>query len=93
MSLSTAMMVARQPPVTAVTMKMILRTTTKRVAVLLGQLRTIARRTGARSRRKPARRPPVPPAVELMRVPAYMRRRRLTGRLRASSVPASMRRL
>jgi hypothetical protein len=80
MSLSTAMMVARQPPTTAIAMKMILKTTTKRFAALL-RLTSVTARADA-DRLVPARRPSSPPAAELMRVPAYIRRRRLAGRVR-----------
>jgi hypothetical protein len=34
----------------------------------------------------PAHRPTLPPAADLIRVPAYMRRRRLVGRVRNTAV-------
>lgn len=56
-------------------MKMILMNyTTKRLAALL-------RLVPAPTRSTPARRPSVPPAADLIRIPAYMRRRRLGGRV------------
>jgi hypothetical protein len=81
MSLSPAMMVARQPPVTA--MKYILKTTTNRLAAMLGLVRTAVHRSAAGSKRSiPALRPTVPTAAALWRIPAYKRRRRLIGRVR-----------
>jgi hypothetical protein len=84
MSLSAVTMPARQPPVTA--MKYILKTTTKRLAAMLGLARTAAPRTAAGSQRSiPALRPTVPTAAALWRIPAYKRRRRLIGRVRGSA--------
>jgi hypothetical protein len=78
MSLSAAMMVARQPSVTA--MKYILKTTTKRLATMLGLVQTAAPRTAAGSKRSiPPLRPTVPTAAAHWRIPAYKRRRRLIG--------------
>ncbi len=67
-------------------MKMILRTTTKRLAGLLRLARVPARADAGADRFLPARRPTLPPTVELIRVPAYMRRRRLPGRMRNTAV-------
>jgi hypothetical protein len=78
MSLSPAMMVARQPPVTA--MKMILKTTTKRLATMLaGMCANVPRREEfdyMRHRHAPL-------STDPSRIPAYLRRRRLP--LRAQS--------
>jgi hypothetical protein len=78
MSLSTAMMASAQPPITAVAMKMILNASTKRLAALLRLAHAAARANAGRF--APAHRPPLLPATDLVRVPAYMRRRRLGGR-------------
>jgi hypothetical protein len=86
MSLSTAMMAPPQPPITAVAMKMILNATTKRLAALLRLARVTARVDSGAGRFAPAHRPSLPPAADLVRVPAYMRRRRLAGRLRNTAV-------
>ena len=86
MSLSAVMMAASQPPVTA--MKMILKTTTKRLAALLGLVRTAAHLSPAGSQRSiPALRPTVPTAAALWQIPAYRRRRRLIGQVRGPAVP------
>jgi len=84
MSLSTAMMASPQPPITAVAMKMILNATTKRLAALLRLAHAAARADSGRF--APAHRHPLPPAADLVRVPAYMRRRRLGGRVRNTAV-------
>lgn len=85
MSLSTAMMASPQPPITVDAMKFILRSTTKRLATLLRLAHVTARADADRV--VSARRPPSPPAADLVRIPAYMRRRRLAGRLRNSGMP------
>jgi len=86
MSLSAAMMVARQPPVTA--MKYILKTTTKRLATRLGLVQIAAPRTAAGTKRSiPALRPTVLTAAAVWRIPAYKRHRRLNGRVRGPAVP------
>jgi hypothetical protein len=82
MSLSTAMMAA--PPTSHPAMKFILRTTSKRLAALLGMAHVSARADADRF--LPARRPSPLPASDLLRVPAYMRRRRLGGRVRNTAV-------
>lgn len=64
-------------------MKMILKATTKRLAALLGLVRTAAHQSAADSNCSiPALRPTVPTAAAIWRIPAHKRRRRLIGRLR-----------
>jgi len=58
MSLSAVTMTARQPPVTAIAMKMTLMNTTKRLAAMLGLVQTAAPRSPAGFKRSiPALRP------------------------------------
>jgi hypothetical protein len=58
MSLSAVTMTARQPPVTAIAMKMTLMNTTKRLAAMLGLVQTAAPRSPAGTKRSiPALRP------------------------------------
>jgi hypothetical protein len=85
MSLTAAMMAA--PPTSHPAMKFILRTTTKRLAALLRLARASARANAGTDHRLPARRPTLPPAADLVRIPAYMRRRRLGGRVRVVNRP------
>jgi hypothetical protein len=96
MSLSAVMMAARQPPVTAVAMKMILRSTTKRLAAALAHFRSTVganalRREGFEYEPRPHALSPTDPS----RIPAYLRRRRLALRLQsrfdAQEAPSSMR--
>lgn len=63
-------------------MKLTLTTSTKRLAALLRLVQANAHRAEGRDRLVPARRRPSLPAADLMRIPAYLRRRRLAGRMR-----------
>jgi len=75
MSFLAATMAPSIRSIAAAAMRMILMNyTTKRLAALL---RLVHAPT---TRLTPARRPTVPPAAELVRIPAYMRRCRRTGR-------------
>jgi len=68
-------------------MKFILNATTKRLAALFRLVHATAHRADVHADRLvPARRPSSPPAADLMRVPAFMRRRRLAGRVRNPAV-------
>ena len=72
MSLSPAMMVARQPPVTA--MKMILKATTKRLAAMLAGMRANVPR---RDEVDYMCRQHLPLPADPSRIPAYLRRHRV----------------
>jgi len=76
--------VSHNHAITAVAMKFILTSTSKRLAALL-RLAHVTARANA-DRLVPARRPSSPSAADLVRVPAYMRRRRLGGRVRGTAV-------
>jgi hypothetical protein len=63
-------------------MKIILTAARKRLAALLRLAPALARRSTARPDRSlEARRSTLPLSVDLMRIPAYRRRRRLAGRM------------
>jgi len=57
-------------------MKFILNSTTKRFAALLRLARAIQPATAGIKRVPPVLRPTSPPPADLLRIPAYMRRRR-----------------
>jgi hypothetical protein len=83
MSLSAVMMAARQPPVTAIAMKMILKATTKRLAALLAHLRGMRAKLPRPGQLEHRRRRQVALPADPLRIPAYLRRRRLHLRLKS----------
>lgn len=71
-------MATQPPPASTVAMKTILRTTTQRLAALLGLAPTAPRASAARAEPfRCARRRHVPVPADASRIPAYLRRRRL----------------
>jgi hypothetical protein len=81
MSLSAVMMAARPPPDTAIAMKIILRSTTKRLAAVLAHCRGISANRPHPEKFEHRRRRHVPLPADPLRIPAYLRRRRLLLRL------------
>jgi hypothetical protein len=73
MSPSAVMMAARQPPITALAMKMILKATSKRLASILAGMRANVPRREEVDYRCHRR---APLATDPPRIPAYLRRHR-----------------
>jgi hypothetical protein len=71
------MMAARQPATSAVAMKMILMTTTRRLAAVLAYFRGMHANWPRREGLVCKRRQHMPLATDPSRIPAYLRRRRL----------------